>query len=313
MKLSVAAVQMESRNGDFEGNRIRAEGHIEEAVNRGARLISLPEFALAGYIFDDSIWNQAEPLKGRTYQWLKGLCDRHKVYIATCILENDGEDFFDTFILCGPDNQLWTHRKIEPAAYEAYFFKGAGPNQNSFDTPLGKIGIVICFDTSKTYSINSFLQDRPDVLLLLYSYPELAPFSPEKEKKNWIEIYKNIPVLFAEHLGVPVISCNKTGKFSTSIPFGLGLKYTTNFVDHSYIIDGSGTVLASISKKPGVICTEIESGGADPVPNNPISEGRWYLPYSSFVRFATEYAQKTGKLRYRFSRKRKKAALNLQG
>ena len=33
-------------------------------------------FALAGYLYADEIWQQAEPLQGRTYRWLSDLCDQ---------------------------------------------------------------------------------------------------------------------------------------------------------------------------------------------------------------------------------------------
>ena len=309
MKLSVAAIQMESKNSDFEGNKKKAEGYIFEAVEKGARLISLPEFALAGYIYEDSIWKEAEPLKGRTYQWLNELCNKYKVYIATCILEKDKEDFFDTFILCGPGGQLWSHKKVQPASYEAFSFKGGGANPNTFNTPLGKIGIVICFDTSKTYSIRSLIQNRPDLLLLQFSCPSLPTFAPKRDKKNWVDTYKGIPAIYAKHLKVPVVSCNKTGKFFTTLPLSFGMKWRADFVDHSFILNREGNVVASISNKPGVICAEIKLGSEEYVRNNIIPKGKWYLPYSIYIRFISEYSQKSGKIRYRFSRKRKKAAL----
>ena len=74
MTIKVASVQMVSFNNDYEGNLSRGESHIDDAVNKGAKLILLPEFSLAGYAYTDSIWKMAEPLKGRTYKWQKSLC-----------------------------------------------------------------------------------------------------------------------------------------------------------------------------------------------------------------------------------------------
>ena len=55
MTITVAAIQMESLNGDYEGNRKRAGNHINDAVKKGAQLIVLPEFALPRYIYADEI------------------------------------------------------------------------------------------------------------------------------------------------------------------------------------------------------------------------------------------------------------------
>ena len=223
------------------------------------------------------MWKEAEPLKGRTYQWLNGLCEKHKVYIATCILEKDKEDFFDTFILCGPDNRLWSHRKVEPFSYEAFYFKGAGLN------PIGRIGIVICMDSSKTYSIASLIKNRPDLLLMQFSCPEFPPFFPEKVRNNWVDTFKIAPLLYAKHLRVPVVASNK-----------------------------NGNIVSVISNKPGVICCEVETASKDDLINQNINNGRWYLPYNFISRFVTEYAQKTGIIRYKFSGRRKMAATGRQ-
>ncbi|MBI5894861.1 MAG: carbon-nitrogen hydrolase family protein [Desulfobacterales bacterium] len=309
MKLKVAAVQMESRNGDYEGNRQRAEAHILEAVDQGAKLISLPEFALAGYVYKDSIWGAAEPLEGNTHQWLSALCQRHGVYLATCILEKDGEDFFDTFMLCGPGGELWSHRKIEPAAYEAFFFKGGGLSPNVFDTPIGKIGIAICFDTSKTHTIRSLIQKRPEILLLQYSCPGLPSFFPKTDRDNWVDVYKHAAAIYARRLKVPVVACNKTGLFSTTLPWSLGLPYRSAFVDTSMVVDARGEVVAEISGMPGVICAEVELAGKDSLPIDALAQGRWFLPLTLASRFSTEYGQKCGRIRYALSQKRRRAAL----
>jgi N-carbamoylputrescine amidase len=308
MGISVATVQMESRNGDFEGNCKRAEEYVIEAIKQGAKLISLPEFALAGYIYSDSWWNEAEPLKGRTYQWLNSLCEKHKVYIATCILEKDKEDFFCTFILCGPDHRLWSHRKVEPFSYEAFYFKGAGLNPDVFDTPIGRIGIVICLDSSRTYSMESLLKNRPDLLLMQFSCPGFPSSFPLRDRNNFVDTYKIAPVLFAKHLRVPVVSSNKTGICSSPIPLGFGTKYNADFIDQSAITDKNGNVVSVISNKSGVICCEVETATKDDLTDHNIKNGRWFLPFNSVIRFVTEYAQKTGMIRYKFSGKRKKAA-----
>ncbi len=149
MEITVATIQMESFD-EYSLNHKQAESFIFEAIKREAKLIILPEMAICGYSFSDNIWNEAEPLEGKTISWIRDVCNKFNVYIGTCILECDGKDFYDTFILCGPNNKLWLHRKVEPAGYEGFFFKGAGINESVFDTPIGRIGVIICFDTTNS-------------------------------------------------------------------------------------------------------------------------------------------------------------------
>jgi predicted amidohydrolase len=310
MKIRVATVQMKSLNNDYEGNLASAESHINDAVSKEAKLILLPEFALVGYEFTDSIWKMAEPLKGRTYTWVKGLCERHDVYIGTCILENYEGDFYDTFMLAGPgEDALWVHRKIEPATYEAFFFKGAGMNANVFDTPIARIGVVICLDAVKTYTLSSLVGARPEILLIAYSWPDFPSFFSRKDREYWIEAFINTPKVYAQYLHVPVVSSNKTGRFISRVPLIKGLKLKADFTGRSSIIDQNGDVVSSISRDSGILVEEVELGKPDiSARTNIIRKGRWLLPFSRTIKLSCDVPFVLGRIRYRWSRRRKTAS-----
>jgi N-carbamoylputrescine amidase len=310
-KLTVASVQMISRNNDFDGNIARARALIEDAVAKGAKLILLPEVALIGYLFDDPLWKEAEPLKGRTFIWLKELCTVKDIFIGTCILEKDGEDFFDTFILVGPgEEDFWSHRKIEPASYEAYFFKGRGLNPNVFDTPIGRIGISICFDSSKTHTLSSLIDGKPEILLITYSCPELPWFILPGDRKNWIEVFEKTAEIYSGFLPVPLVISNKTGPFISPIPLMPLLRANAPFVGRSTIVDRNGHLLSTLKEATGVLVEEVELG----YPESPrkskenLPKGRWLLPYSNTIKFLMDLSYRMGKLRYTFSARRKEAA-----
>ena len=307
MKLSVATIQMISYNNHFRGNCARAEELIDKAVQKGAQLILLPELALAGYVYEDRIWDMAEPLKGRTYQWLRGLCARHKVYIGTCILEVNGQDFYDTFILAGPgQDELWQHRKIEPASYEAFFFKGGDKNPNVFKTPLGRIGVAICFDTSKNQGLDALKQGRPDIVLIPYSCPELPWFCLPRDRKVWVDLYMDTPKYFARRLNVPVVTSNKTGSFDSPIPWLPFLTLQSDFLACSSIVERSGKSRSKLRRGTGMLVEEIEAGPEE-VPKIPLPEGRWFLPYTWTLKLMMDASFMLGRLRYRLSPGRRQA------
>jgi N-carbamoylputrescine amidase len=315
-KLTVASVQMVSLNNDFDGNIVRAKLLIEEAVARGAKLILLPEVALIGYLFDDPLWKEAEPLKGRTFNWLRELCAASDVFIGTCILEKDGEDFFDTFILVGPgEKDFWSHRKIEPASYEAYFFKGGGMNPNVFDTPIGRIGVSICFDSSKTHTISSLIDGMPEILLITYSCPGLPRFILPGDRRNWVEVFERTAEIYSGFLPVPLVISNKTGVFISPIPQMPVLRANAQFVGRSAIVGRTGRVLSTLKEGAGVLVEEVELGyGEDPRKGKDnLPKGRWLLPYTRTIKFLMDLSYFMGKLRYTFSTKRKEAARNITG
>jgi N-carbamoylputrescine amidase len=251
----------------------------------------------------------AETLKGKTYQWQKGLCEKYGVYIGTCILEKDQNDFFDTFLLTGPNqNEVWTHRKMEAPSYESYFIKGAGMNNNVFDTTISRIGVVICFDSAKTCTLSTLKEKNPDIVLMAYSYPGLPRYFSKKDRKNWFEVYQIAPEIYAKSLQVPVVVSNKTGRFSSLVPFRKAI-FDADFTGGSAIVDQGGNVLARMSMvQTGVLVSKVTLGINDTSQKrNNSCNRKWLLPYNTKTRFMMEINRKIGAMRYRYSRKRKLA------
>jgi predicted amidohydrolase len=307
MKLKVASVQMITLNEDYEGNKARAYNHIIEAVEKGAKLILLPEFALAGYCFEDRLWEYAEPLKGRTFMWLQALARKYDIYIGTCILETDGKDFFDTFVLSGPD-EFFFHRKIEPASYEAFSFTARGMNMSVFDTRIGRIGVAICFDTTKTQTMRMLIEQKPELLLLAYSSPELPWFCLPRDRRVWVDEYNRTPGLYASFLGCPVVVSNKTGEVHTRIPMlPPFMRMDVKFTDGTCIIDRKGNNITGTLKGPGIAVGEIDTGIV-PTSAKTLPGGRWFIPFTPSVRITMDSALLMGRLRYHLSSRRKEAA-----
>ena len=81
--LSLAGVQLETRNGEIEANLAHAEHFVALARERGAQLILCPEFLAAGYVYDASLWEAAEPQGGPTERWLRRMAIEHPSIVST--------------------------------------------------------------------------------------------------------------------------------------------------------------------------------------------------------------------------------------
>jgi len=133
----VAAIQMASENGNIEANLEKAEALVEQAADRGAQLVILPEFIPTGYIFTKAIWDSGEPKEGPTVQWMRKLSKKRGIYLGTSFLEAEGDDFYNTFLITKPDgSETGRVRKQTPAAFEAYFTTGES-NTHTIETELG--------------------------------------------------------------------------------------------------------------------------------------------------------------------------------
>ena len=111
-----------------------------------------------GYTLTDAIWDTAERFDGTTTRWLRTMAKRSRAYIGTSFVEAEGEDFYNTFVLANSEGQVAGRlRKNPPAPFEAYFFR-AGNDRHWIDTPIGRIGVGICYENA-LYQHYAELQD----------------------------------------------------------------------------------------------------------------------------------------------------------
>jgi len=305
--LRVAAVQMESKDGDIEGNLRRATAFIDEAAGQGARLILLPEFMPTGYLWTDDIWDGGEPSDGPTVSWLKGSSKRLNAWIGTSFLEAVGEDFFNTFVLTGPDGtEAGRVRKQVPAVGEAFFFKGdSGPHV--IRTEVGLVGVGICYENALSFFPELMCSQSPDLILMPHSAPSATPslLVLERAIRKSDENLRGLAAYYAGALGVPVVFSNKSGKWKTK--FLPGLAQDSTFPGCSAIADCDGALKAQLGPEEGVIVEEIHLDPARKVRTPPSCRGRWTMkePRYKYLFILIEAA---GRTRYRLSRERRRRA-----
>jgi predicted amidohydrolase len=147
----VAVAQFEPRVGveNLKANGLAVEERIRAAAEAGAGLIVLPELATTGYVFEsrDEAFAHAEAVPdGRTVQAFAGLAAEHNVYIVGCVVEQAGAKLFDTAILVGPDGYIGRYRKTHLWNTEKLWFTPGDEGFSVFDTRIGRIGLLVCWD-----------------------------------------------------------------------------------------------------------------------------------------------------------------------
>jgi predicted amidohydrolase len=117
-----------------------------EAVD--ADLIVLPEFFATGYQFvsDSEVRELAEPVPGETTEVLTRLSRKHNIHIVAGLPERDGEKFFNSAVITGPSGLVGKYRKTHLFYEETLFFTPGDTGFRVWDTDIGRIGIMICFD-----------------------------------------------------------------------------------------------------------------------------------------------------------------------
>lgn len=256
--LRVAAIQMESANGDVSGNLARAERWSAEAARQGAQLVLLPELFSTGFEINAHAWQSAEARGGPTERWLCDTARRHGFHIGGSYLEARGEDFFNTFALAAPDGRIAGRvRKSNPCSLEAYAF-AAGNDSHVIPTALGRIGVAICYDGSLRAVWDNILAGAPDLVLMPMSAP--TPMKNLLYTRRRIEAFHALlhdgALGGAAGIGVPVLMANKWGPWVTELP-GIWPRQSSRFPGFSHIADSDGREVARMGDGEGVIVATV--------------------------------------------------------
>lgn len=310
--LSVGTVQIACKLGDREANLANATKYINQAVEQGAKLVLLPEMVPGGYTLNEAIWDTAESIEGPSVQWMRDLSSRLDIYLGTSLLEVHGEDFYNTFVLTGPKGEIVARvRKSPPASFEAYFFK-AGTDCHWFDTPLGRIGVGICFENALYERYAEVHQAGIDLYLRPFSGASFEAKFPVRQRDADVlnAALRDGTAETARLMGIPVLMSNKVGRLVSTLPAGFPSQ-DIEFPGYSAVADSDGTLLGQLGPgEQGVVVRTVhlapERKKEELVPPK---FGRWTakMPWWSFIWVLT---QRMGERAYAKSALRRSKALS---
>jgi len=153
-EFTVAALKVMPALGDSAANYERFETFARQAAAGGAQLVVTPECYLDGYMGSPKfrpgmtrermLQAHTEAIDGTTLRKVAALARELKLHILFGFSERRGDGLFNTVALFGPDGALvGRYSKSHPLPGELY---DAGGELPVFDTALGRMGILICFD-----------------------------------------------------------------------------------------------------------------------------------------------------------------------
>ena len=148
---TIACVQMDCALGNVAANRERIIAQLRAAARRAAALVIFPECALTGYCFDSlaEATYCAEPADGPSAQIVAAACRETGAYAVVGFIERAGEQCYNAALLVGPDGVVGCYRKahLPFLGVDRFLTPGDQPFQ-TYDLPMGRLGINICYDAS---------------------------------------------------------------------------------------------------------------------------------------------------------------------
>jgi nitrilase len=162
----IAAVQATPVILDAQASVAKAVALIERAADDGAQLVVLPETFVPLYQSNawawvasafggvdelwERLWANSVDVPGPLVDELAAVCARRGVHLAIGVNEREERrpgSLYNTLLLLGPGGLLHRHRKLMPTMQERLFHGvGAGDDLAPVDTPVGRIGGLICWE-----------------------------------------------------------------------------------------------------------------------------------------------------------------------
>jgi nitrilase len=200
----VAAAQATPVILDAEASIAKAVRLIERAAADGAELVVLPEafvplypsqsWAAPAAAFSgleelwERLWYNSVDVPGPLVDELVEGCRRAGVHCAIGVNERESErpgTLYNTLLLIGADGVVWKHRKLMPTHHERLFHGiGAGDDLNAAQTPLGRIGGLICWENRMPLARYAMYRSGPQIWV--------APTADDSD--SWLASMRHIAI-----------------------------------------------------------------------------------------------------------------------
>jgi nitrilase len=165
-KFTVAVVQAAPVAFDRERTLDKLHSLATDAARQGARMVLFPEAFVSAYPrgldFGAVVgsrteegredfrryWESSVDVPGPAVDRLARTARSNAIYLVVGVVERDGGTLYCTVLFFAPDGEyLGKHRKVMPTASERLVWGfGDGSTLPVYDTPLGKLGAVICWE-----------------------------------------------------------------------------------------------------------------------------------------------------------------------
>lgn len=255
MRINAAAIQMSATKESHEVNVNRAENLILQAASKKVKLCVLPELILDEFFAqwkDTKYFSYAEEVTGETVKKFQKIARETSMHIALPFYEKGvmGNCYNSVALISDLGEVAGVYRKNHipfTRTYEKYYFT-PGNCFPVFDTALGKIGIVICYDRRFPESCRELVKKGAEIILIPISsmrfkgveFSEIPIWEPE------------LRVRAVENQAY-VIAANRSG-----------CEDNYEFIGRSMIVSPTGEVLSKACEEENVlVISEIDTALVD--------------------------------------------------
>lgn len=233
--------------------------YIDLASEKKADLLVFPELAIGipGCSMDGTpsidiqkSYDNAEYIpEGESTQLIIEQAKKHNMYIMWTMPEKTSRIpvMKNTSVLVGPEGFVGKYSKVHTVKGEKLLFE-AGTSFPVFETKLGRIGMMICYDMHFPEAARSLVLNGAELIICGYA----TGCDEQKDDDHEVVRAQTIKRARALENMTPFVYGAYGGPFNPNDPsYGYG-------VGHAEIYDASGNILASSGWGPGLAVAELD-------------------------------------------------------
>ena len=257
-----------SATPDPDKNLQRAIDRVHQAQAKGAQIVCLPELFQTQYFCqreDAALFDLAEPIPGPTTARLSEVAKQLKVVLIASLFEKRAPGVYhNTAVMLDSDGSLrGIYRKMhipdDPLYYEKFYFTPGDLGFKAFDTNVGRVGTLVCWD--QWYPEGARLTALQGAQVLFY--PTAIGWHPDEKEEfgqAQYDAWQTIQRAHAIANGVYVAVVNRVGFENGDIRGNKAAGKGLEFWGGSFIADPFGRLIALASHDK----EEILIGDVDP-------------------------------------------------
>jgi N-carbamoylputrescine amidase len=247
---------------DLDADFDRIAALIGQARERGVRLLALPEACLGGYLTSlDGTASGDDPgppplrLDGPEIGRLAALAGDMVVTAGYCELDSgelaDGElaggRLFNSVVCVHGDGVLGNHRKVHQPLGEGASYDRGG-EFTAFDTPVGRLGMMICYDKAFPESARALALAGAEIVACVSAWPgSRTNQAADLAADRWVHRFDLFDQVRALENQIVWLSANQSGTFGS-----------LRFVASAKVVGPGGEVLATTGLGEGMAVADLD-------------------------------------------------------
>jgi predicted amidohydrolase len=244
---------------EIEDNVYKAVKLIARAARQGAEIVCLPELFTTRYMAQyqgsclalEEKCAYAETVPGRA---VDALCKAAKandvIVVGGSVYELDGDHLYNTSVVIDENGRMLgkyrkTHIPHDPYYYEQDYFEPGDTGFKVFDTSIGKVSVLICYDQWYPEAARCCALAGAELILYPTAIGHVADHDPKEG--DWHRPWEDVMRGHAIANGVPVVGVNR-----------VGIEDRMRFWGGSFVIDAFGKTQRRLGLKEQVSVVPVD-------------------------------------------------------